>query len=105
MSLQILMQFLTSAENDPRMSAVHICLYVTLFHHWCTGTVQGPLSFSRHHIMNAAKISSRATYHRCMKDLHDFGYIRYIPSHHPVLGSMAFLNETTHQITGSLKGT
>jgi hypothetical protein len=99
MTLEKLLSFLSTAENDPRLSPVHISLYLALFHRWCQ-LGSDPISFSRPEIMRAAKISSRATYHRCMRELHDYRYIRYIPSHHPVLGSIAFLG----QITGRLQG-
>lgn len=40
--------------------------------------------------MLMAKISSRATYHKCLNDLVDFGYVGYIPSFNPVLPSQAY---------------
>ncbi len=37
--------------------------------------------------MAASHIQSRATYHKVMKDLQAFGYLKYTPSYHPVKGS------------------
>ncbi|MBS1525844.1 MAG: hypothetical protein JST19_09370 [Bacteroidetes bacterium] len=34
-----------------------------------------------------SKIASTATYHKYIKQLDKFGYIRYRPSYHPVKGS------------------
>lgn len=40
--------------------------------------------------MLMAKISSRATYHKCMNDLVAFGYVRYIPSYNSLVPNQAF---------------
>jgi hypothetical protein len=90
MEMDRLLTFLSKAQTDPRLSTAHISIYVVLFAESYIGHAD-PVSFSRPAVMQSAKISSRATYHRCMRDLNDFGYIRYIPSHHPALGSLAFL--------------
>ena len=37
--------------------------------------------------MAASRIQSKATYHKIMKDLQAFGYLKYTPSYHPVRGS------------------
>ena len=33
----------------------------------------------RHEIMKIAKITDPVTYHRCIKDLSEYGYINYVP--------------------------
>ena len=42
--------------------------------------------------MLMAKISSRATYHKCLNDLVDFGYVKYIPTFNPSEKNRAFLD-------------
>lgn len=42
--------------------------------------------------MRMAKVK-RTTYHKCINDLQAFGIINYIPSYHPVLGSLVCMNE------------
>ena len=37
--------------------------------------------------MRISKISSKATYHKCLRNLHDSGYINYQPSYNPFKGS------------------
>ncbi len=100
--MQQLLTFMELAEKDPKMGAVHINLYFVLFR-LAHVSGENPVSFSRPAIMSASKISSSATYHKCIRDLHDFGYIKYIPSHHPVLGSLAFLQVMGDQETVSPK--
>lgn len=43
-------------------------------------------------IYKIAKIGGYATYHKCIKDLQAYGYIQYLPSYHPALGSLVYLN-------------
>lgn len=90
--MEQLIHFLHMAESDQRIGTTHISLYLSLFSLLHANEGRDPVSFSRPELMKTAKIAGRSTYHKCMKDLHDYGYIKYIPSHHPVLGSMAFLN-------------
>lgn len=41
--------------------------------------------------MESAKINGLATYHKAIKDLSHFGYIRYIPSYNPAKENRAYL--------------
>lgn len=41
--------------------------------------------------MHFSRIKSIATYHKCLKELMDFGYISYEPSYHPVNASSIWL--------------
>ena len=48
------------------------------------------LSFSRKKVMQLSH-SSIVSYHKCIKDLEQYGYIEYIPSYHPALGRKVYL--------------
>jgi hypothetical protein len=52
---------------------------------------QNPIEITRTSVMEVAKISGLATYHKCIKDLNDFGYILYKPSYNPAISSQVFL--------------
>jgi hypothetical protein len=41
--------------------------------------------------MRISKISSKSTYHKCLKNLHSLGYISYEPSYNPFKGSIVYL--------------
>lgn len=41
--------------------------------------------------MRIAKINGQATYHKCIKDIKEFGFIEYTPSYHPLLGNQVCL--------------
>jgi hypothetical protein len=43
--------------------------------------------------MRISKIFSKATYHKCVNELHQKGYIKYEPSHNPFKGSLIWVIE------------
>lgn len=68
-------------KGDQRISARHISLYMALLHCYAKNSLQNPVMLKREIIMGRAKISSRVTYNKCMKELHEYGYIDYLPSY------------------------
>lgn len=91
MSVPQLTEFYSSILGDNRINARHISLYMALFECWNKNNFQNPVGITRHIIMPFAKISGIATYHKCMKELHEYGYIKYIPSYNPAMCSEVFL--------------
>lgn len=79
--------------NDVRINARHISLYMALFECWNQNRFKNPIHITRDKIMPPAKINGIATYHRCIKDLHQLGYISYHPSFHPGIPSEVYFNE------------
>ncbi|MBN8837146.1 MAG: hypothetical protein J0I09_07805 [Sphingobacteriia bacterium] len=88
--LSILNEFCLAASTDTRITHLHICVYMALFQYWHLNGFQNPVQVSRRQIMLAAKVK-RTTYHKCIKDLHNYGYIEYLPSYHPLLGSAVYM--------------
>lgn len=84
--------FYRAILDDCRISATHISLYMALFQCWNLNCFKCPVFFKSKTIMPMAKISSRATYHKCMNDLVAFGYVRYIASYNPLIPNQAFFN-------------
>src|SRR5690606_8552072 len=72
---------------DSRLNPTHISLYMALFQYWNINRFPDEFYINREDIMKMSKIGSKATYHRCLKDLHRWKYIRYLPSHNPYKGS------------------
>jgi hypothetical protein len=93
MSIPQLTHFYVAIKEDNRISATHISLYMALFIRWQDTGFEGPVCFRRTEVMEAAKINGIATYHKCIKDLADFGYIRYMPSYNPAISNRAYLLE------------
>lgn len=83
--------FFEKIQEDNRLNPTHISLYLALFQFWNLNHFQNPISISRQEMMKLSKISSFGTYHKCIKDLQEFGYIQYIPSFNPYKGSMVNL--------------
>jgi hypothetical protein len=83
--------FFDRVMKDERLNPTHISLYVSLFQFWNVQRFNNPISISRNEVMLVSKICAKATYHKCMKDLHNFGYLRYDPSFNPFRGSLVHL--------------
>jgi len=77
-------------SKDERLNATHISLFTGLFVHWQRSDFVSPFQVTRKALMAYSKIASIATYHKCMKELDEYGYIRYQPSYHPKLGSQIY---------------
>ncbi|TWR26831.1 hypothetical protein FPZ42_07275 [Mucilaginibacter achroorhodeus] len=73
--------FFQKIKTDPRICSTHIGLFATLVEYWQANDFAEPLRAYAHEIMPLAKILANTTYHRCIRDLHDFGYINYEPSY------------------------
>lgn len=83
--------FFQKVAVDNRLNPTHVSLYMAVFQFWNSERFQNPVSISRQELMRISKISAKATYHKCIKDLHNFGYIQYIPSYNPFKGSLVYL--------------
>ena len=77
--------------EDQTIHPTHISLYFSLFQYWNINRFQNPISITREEMMLSSKIGSRATYHKCMRELNDKGYIKYIPTFNPFKGSSVLL--------------
>ncbi|UFH36525.1 hypothetical protein [Flavobacterium acetivorans] len=77
--------------EDQAIHPTHISLYFTLFQYWNINRFQNPISITRDEIMIISKISSKTTYHKCMRELNDKGYIKYEPTFNPFKGSIVLL--------------
>ena len=74
-------------QKDPRLNPSHISLYMALFQYWNYRNFQDTFFISREDIMKMSKLGSKTTYHRCIKNLNDWKYLMYLPSHNPYKGS------------------
>jgi len=74
--------------SDNRLLSTHFSLFTGLYIHWQYNGFESPFKITRRELMNCSKIASIATYHKCIRELSAYGYIRYQPSYHPQKGSM-----------------
>ena len=75
---------------DSRILTTHVSLFAALFVCWQHGGFANPFAVTRKKLMAYSRIASFATYHKCIKELDAFGYIRYQPSYHPIRGSLVY---------------
>ena len=83
--------FFEKVAIDKTLNPTHVSLYIALFQFWNCNRFKNPISISRDEVMRISKISSKATYHKCLKNLHSLGYINYQPSYNPFRGSHVIL--------------
>lgn len=82
--------FLNVVVEDPRIGPLHISLYFAILHYYSQGNGEIPVTVFGKDLMKHSKISSHCTYHRYIQELHKYGYIHYIPSYNPFLGSLIY---------------
>jgi hypothetical protein len=83
--------FLSKILKDGRVGIAHIGLYACLVAFWKAKGCKNPLVTFGSKVMPAAKIGSTATYHKLIKELNDYGYIKYQRSFSNVEGSRFYL--------------
>ncbi len=72
--------FFARLAEDKRMSPYHISLYLALFQQWNVDRFGEQFVITRAETMEISRLGSVNTYARCMKELSEWGYIRYISS-------------------------
>jgi hypothetical protein len=75
--------FFNKINNENTINPTHISLYLSLFQCWNVNRFKNPTGISREEIMKASKINSKATYHKCMKELEALGFMEYMPTFNP----------------------
>ncbi|RKE86629.1 hypothetical protein [Epilithonimonas arachidiradicis] len=83
--------FYEKVACDSTLKPTHMSIYLALFQFWNFNRFRNPISISREEVMRISKINSKATYHKCLKNLHASGYINYQPSYNPFVGSQVIM--------------
>ena len=90
---------------DDRLSPWHVSLYYALFHNWNFNQFSDSFQIVRRLLMVESKIGSVNTYTRCLKELNQWGYIKYFPSYNPHKSSVVtIITFDTSSDNGSDKG-
>jgi len=79
-SLKLLSAFFESIEKDFRIGSTHIAIFSALVQFWMQKGMINPIQAYSIEIQNIAKIISPKTYHKCMRELHEYGYLFYVPT-------------------------
>ena len=83
--------FFEKVAIDKTLNPTHVSLYINQLQYRNCNRLKNPISINRDEVMRISKISSKATYHKCLKNLHSLGYINYEPSYNPFKGSHVIL--------------
>ncbi|MBN8880527.1 MAG: hypothetical protein J0I32_23490 [Sphingobacteriales bacterium] len=90
MTIDFFVRFMQQTADDPLLGPAHISLYAAILLQFRQQGEQNPISAYRRELVRISKISNRS-YHKCMNDLVAGGYIDYLPSFNPFLGSLITL--------------
>ena len=102
--IKLLAGFFEMIAKDDRLNPTHVSMYMAIFQFWNINHFQNPISISRNQVMLVSKISSTATYHKCMKELNEYGYLEYLPSFNPYKGSLVRLFNLALEVDDLLLG-
>ncbi len=97
-------------SRNENMNSSHVSLYLGLFYLWNFNRFNNPLSVNRSELMSLSKIGAKATYHKCLRELNEMGYIKYCPSHDSNQGSKIYMinfgttTRTTTKTTSETSG-
>lgn len=89
-----LSDFLALSPQKLLTGHAHICLYASILVLCEKNGRGGTVDVTRKELMTLSQIKSNATYHKCMRELVNTGYIEYKPSYHPSLGSQIVILST-----------
>ncbi|THF52963.1 hypothetical protein E6C50_01785 [Flavobacterium supellecticarium] len=87
---KLLSDFFAAISKDARISSTHIGVFAALLEYRNRCGLLNPIRVYSYEIMELAKISASTTYHRCVRDLHKFGYIDYVASFNSAVGSQIY---------------
>jgi hypothetical protein len=86
-----LARFYELIRLDPKIGTSHISLYIALFLLYDQNGFRNPVNICRKEVMEIAKIKGLATFHKCIRDLSESGYIQYFPSYNAAVFSQVNL--------------
>lgn len=79
---ELLCSFMNRVINDPRIGPVHIALFCAIANIWSARDIaETHIRVFGAELMRRSKICGVATYHKVVRELHEYGYIEYLPSY------------------------
>ena len=76
--------------QDKRITVWHISMYTAVLSIYLNNGFN-PIPVTRRTLMQLTHIRSIVTYHKCLKELQEWGYIHYVPSYNGYFKSRVFL--------------
>jgi hypothetical protein len=90
--IYLIRDWMAVMREDDRTKTQHVALYMTLFQEWNLNYFRNPVKIKRADVMQQAGIGTANFYTKTMKELAEWGYIRYEPSYDPREGSRVYLH-------------
>ncbi|MFG4001381.1 hypothetical protein [Flavobacterium aquidurense] len=78
--LKALSDFFLAIEKDFRISSTHVAIFAALIQFRKNNGVINPIEAYSFEIQKIAKIASPKTYYKCIRELHEYGYLTYVPT-------------------------
>lgn len=91
--VELLSRFFAAITKDGRISVTHIAIYAAILRFYSLHGSTDRICAYSWQIMELAKISAPTTYHKCVKQLAEYGYIKYEPSFKRTCASSIILVE------------
>ena len=91
----LLSSFIEQAKDDPRIGPMHLGLYLAILSLGSSQSAGSSIEISARKLMPLAKIGGSRSYHRSIRQLHEYGYLHYEPSYDPELPSRIYLDVST----------
>jgi hypothetical protein len=83
--------FYQKIRADERILPSHASLFLALYWQWMGSNFANSIHVYRKELMVMARINSVVTYHKCIRELHAYGYIVYKPTYDYYKGSEVFI--------------
>lgn len=80
-------EILNILSNDDRINVWHLAIVFAIIHLSKDQDLNKTINISRRKVMVLSHIKNLMTYHKYIKELQVFGYLKYLPSYHPKNGS------------------
>ena len=87
-------KFMEEAHRDVRLGPSHYSLYMAILYLCRQRGGRDGIEVNARILMPLSKIASPGPYHRIMRELHEYGYIRYEPSWYSRRPSKVWLGNT-----------
>lgn len=84
--------------TDDRLGITHFSVYMALILLWHKNELKNPFPVSRKGVMELAHVQSIVTYHKCIGQLEEYGYIRYNPSYSYYKRSTIYLDNQIYEV-------
>ena len=93
--LNIFKGLILALVRDKRITVWHMGVMLGIIQLANENDLHSLIYISRKKVMERGHINNIVTYHKCINELQNFGYIDYEPSYHPAYGSKVIIKQAS----------